>query len=334
METIRSYIENVFKMYPNNAEVARVKAELTATMEDKYMELKAQGKSENEAIGIVISEFGNMDELAEELGLSGASVQTENVKPSVLKERHVSMEEAKAYIKAQKSVGRRIALGVAMCILSVLAICIFDALSLKGVVNDGTGNIVGRVIMFSMIAIAVAIFITTGFRNTEYEEWKKDLISLDAATFDYVNAQYQSFRPKMGGAITVGVMLCILSVIPSLISEEVFRSNNKWIGELFSASLFVFVAIGVTLFITAGVTNGAYERLLNKGDYSREKIEKENGIIGIISAIYWPVAVVVYLIWSFATGDWKITWLVWPVAGIMFGAIATVCSIIENRNRK
>lgn len=36
---------------------------------EKYNELKNDGKSENEAIGIVISEFGNIEELIEELGI-------------------------------------------------------------------------------------------------------------------------------------------------------------------------------------------------------------------------------------------------------------------------
>ena len=39
-------------------------------MEDKYNELKSEGKSENEAIGIVISEFGNIDELINELDIN------------------------------------------------------------------------------------------------------------------------------------------------------------------------------------------------------------------------------------------------------------------------
>ena len=30
-------------------------------MEDKYTELKNEGKSENEAVGTVIAEFGNLD---------------------------------------------------------------------------------------------------------------------------------------------------------------------------------------------------------------------------------------------------------------------------------
>ena len=69
METIRNYLENMFLNLPNTPEVYKAKNELWQMMEDKYTELKAEGKSENEAVGIVISEFGNLDELAADLVL-------------------------------------------------------------------------------------------------------------------------------------------------------------------------------------------------------------------------------------------------------------------------
>ena len=46
-----------------------LKEEILSNMEEKYRELKKQGHSENEAIGTVISEFGNIDELVRELGI-------------------------------------------------------------------------------------------------------------------------------------------------------------------------------------------------------------------------------------------------------------------------
>ena len=67
METIKNYLENMFLHLPVTPEVLRAKAELAQMMEDKYNELKAEGKSENEAVGIVISEFGNLNELADAL---------------------------------------------------------------------------------------------------------------------------------------------------------------------------------------------------------------------------------------------------------------------------
>lgn len=69
METIKNYLENMFSHLPNTPEVQKAKYELYQMMEDKYNELISEGRSNNEAIGIVISEFGNLDELADSLGI-------------------------------------------------------------------------------------------------------------------------------------------------------------------------------------------------------------------------------------------------------------------------
>lgn len=63
MDTIRSYVEGMFTSLPKTPEMEQLKDEILANMEDKYNELKARGCSENEAIGSVISDFGNIDEL-------------------------------------------------------------------------------------------------------------------------------------------------------------------------------------------------------------------------------------------------------------------------------
>ena len=70
MEAIRNYLETMFLNLPNTPEVYKAKNELWQMMEDKYTELKNEGKSENEAVGTVIAEFGNLDELAEDLGIT------------------------------------------------------------------------------------------------------------------------------------------------------------------------------------------------------------------------------------------------------------------------
>jgi len=75
METIRIYLENMFSRLPRTPEIIKLENDMLRTMEDKYEELKMEGKSENEAIGIVISEFGNIDELIDELGLLSTAAE-------------------------------------------------------------------------------------------------------------------------------------------------------------------------------------------------------------------------------------------------------------------
>lgn len=44
METIKNYLESMFLNLPNTPEVYRAKSELLQMMEDKYTELKEEGK--------------------------------------------------------------------------------------------------------------------------------------------------------------------------------------------------------------------------------------------------------------------------------------------------
>ncbi|WP_026834442.1 DUF4097 family beta strand repeat-containing protein [Eubacterium xylanophilum] len=69
METIRDYLDNLFLNIKETPQSIKVKEELYQMMEDKYEELIADGKSQSEAIGIVISEFGNFDEIVSEFDL-------------------------------------------------------------------------------------------------------------------------------------------------------------------------------------------------------------------------------------------------------------------------
>jgi hypothetical protein len=81
MEAIKSFLNNLFKNMSSTQEVVRAKEELLQMMEDTYTELRQQGKTENEAVGAVISEFGNLEELAPQLGIASqvtASLDPEN----------------------------------------------------------------------------------------------------------------------------------------------------------------------------------------------------------------------------------------------------------------
>ena len=78
METIRNYLNAMFAGLPDTLEVRRAYEELAAMMEDKYTELIGEGCSENEAVGTVISEFGNLEELAQEQSESRGNAQAES----------------------------------------------------------------------------------------------------------------------------------------------------------------------------------------------------------------------------------------------------------------
>ena len=72
----------------------------------------------------------------------------------------------------------------------------------------------------------------------------------------------------------------------------------------------------------------SFQKLLEEGDYTRIKKKSNNTMVG---GIYWALVTAGYLGYSFITMDWKHSWVVWPIAGILYGVIS---QIVEARMKK
>jgi len=94
------------------------------------------------------------------------------------------------------------------------------------------------------------------------------------------------------------------------------------------------VGFAVFLFVTAGTDKYALDAILNQGEYANKaQNNKAEKLIGTVAAVYWPVAVAVFLAWGFA-GGWGYSWIVWPVAGVLFGAICGGIGAWSSSDRK
>ena len=50
-------------------------------------------------------------------------------------------------------------------------------------------------------------------------------------------------------------------------------------------------------------------------------------ILDAFSSAYWLIMTTVYLIWSFHSGNWGWTWILWPIAGAAFAAIMAMAEV-------
>lgn len=350
METILSYLDNMFINLPDTPEVLRAKEDLAEMMEDKYNELITEGKKKNEAIGIVISEFGNIQELIDELGITDNNFSQQNhteafdkedfIKDEFTKEenqdkgygskiRHVSALEADEYLFAVKQSAGKIAAGVFLCICSPIVLMLLE--SMKDYVkqiSDGVAEGIGLTVLFCMVACAVGLFITAGMKLDAYEYLKKECFSIDHEYEQSVYHIRESYKRKFAFKITVGVVLCILSVIPVIVSSIIVSESNKDEFPIIVcvSLMMLIVGVGVCLFITAGMEEEAYKIILQENEFA---VNKKAGkkIEDIIASIYWPIIVIAYLVWSIVSGSWGITWIIWPFAGIIYDII---CKIIDS----
>ena len=242
--------------------------------------------------------------------------------------RYVSREEAEEFLALSKAAAPRIATGVLLCILSPVCLLLLGALSEKLSFFGGAALIpeklaagIGVMVLLVLVAIAVAIFITTGMRLSRYEYMEKEELDLSEDIYTTVVNEKESFSGTLRSSITVGVVLCIIGVIPLIVLSLLTEEDLMMVIGV--CVLLLFVAVGVFLIVSAGIVNGAYEKLLQVGDYTpgKKKLEK-------LSGAYWSIVVAIFLIYSFMSGNWGASWVIFPVAGILYGAISAVVGAI------
>ncbi len=338
METIKNYLDNMFAGLPKTARVTDLKNDILTNMEEKYNELKSQGKSENEAIGIVISEFGNIDELVNELG-----IRNEN---GDITAPIVNREEVEDYLKVKKKVGLQVGVGVFLCIIAPAILILISSLFRNGMfykgnvhdvgrelghvahsignVND-VGGVFGIIALFILVAIAVSIFIFSGM-NFERFKYMEQGVQLPSNLKEELKKRYDNDTPKFYIKIIVGVCLIILSPVAIFVAYLV----NGIANEAGVIIMLLLVAVSVFLFITTGIIRESYQQLLQIGNYNRKQ-KKEDKVIGAVASIVWPLAVIIFLVAGIVYDKWEICWIVFPITGLLFGMFSAAYSIITDK---
>ena len=243
--------------------------------------------------------------------------------------RRVSLEEANAFLTIKKATAGKIAFAVFLCILSPICLILLGAASESGVlsVSENMAGGIGLVVMLLMVAVAAAVFVLCGAQTKPYEYLEKELIDTEYGVSGMVRERKKQYCSTYTKYNVIGTSVCILSVVPLMIGAF---TENAFAAVMGLAITMMTAAIGVTFFIVAGINWTSMEKLLEEGDYTKAA-KKDSGYAGAIGAIYWLTAVALFLGYSFYTNDWKNSWLIWPVAGVVFAAVMTAYQVFRKK---
>ncbi|MCI9126857.1 MAG: helix-turn-helix domain-containing protein [Eubacterium sp.] len=249
------------------------------------------------------------------------------------KKIHVSRTEAEEYLHVMKEASVKIAVGVFLCICSVAPMMFLVGAQHTGKfgVTEDTAGILGLCILLVVVAVAVTIFITNGIRMNKFEFIEKEMITMDSDLFSEIKRKSEEYAPVFARNMAIGVVLCIVAVIPLLLAS-IENSTNNADGDvlviMMTGVLLVVIAFGVYQFVKTGIIKDSYDKLLGQGDYTEEK-KMDNKSNDTFSGVYWLVITAIYLAYSFLTMDWGRSWIIWPVAGVLFAAITTIINAVR-----
>ena len=245
--------------------------------------------------------------------------------------RQVSMEEASALISHRAKYSGRIAIGVMMCILSPVLLIVAGGLQEGGYLRmtEEAAAGIGLIWLILLVGGAVAIFVTAGLQGKRFEYMEKEVIDTAYGVDGMVRDRREKFRRTYTTQLVIGILLCVICAIPLFVGMALF-SDNETAMVMAIGILLVIAAIGVMLIVRVSIVWGGFDMLLQEGDYT-PSMKIENKKNEHLSAIYWGGTTALYLAISFITGAWDRTWIIWPVAGVLYGVVIAVARMMRKR---
>lgn len=243
--------------------------------------------------------------------------------------RRVSMEEAVSFLEVKKETAPKVAVATFLCVISPITLILLGGLYDAGVlaISENAAGAIGMITLFILVAIAVALFIICGTKTEKYEYLEKEPIELEYGVSGMVKERQSRMSEAHTRDTVLGICLCVLSVVP--IFAGMFSENEAY-AIIGTCGLLLMVACGVLVLVKSGIAWESTQKLLQEGDYTVKEKENSKKSAPIVSS-YWLIVTAGYLAWSFWTDAWDRTWIVWPVAGVLFGAIMAIVGMIKKK---
>lgn len=249
----------------------------------------------------------------------------EDKEPGVMK---VSLENATKYVEKKIEMSKDISIGTLLCMYSVVPLFLLLAL-VKGKYINMTINTA-----ISISLVAILVFVSIGIRfffkskhyENEFAKFEEDYFELEYGVSGIFKDKAQIFKADFPKKISLSISMIILSVVPLLLSVMLNKSPFMLFTAL--ALLIIIVGAGVYLLISITTIDSAYNCIISEGEYSQKK-KDVNLRISKLGGFYWPFITAIYIGWSLWTMNWHITWIIWPVAGIAFGAFSGLIDFLN-----
>lgn len=358
MNVIISYLDTMFAAYPASPRLVEARAELQAMMEDAYAAAKAAGLSENEAVGKVITEFGNLDELAPVLGITRELAPTTLAAPPAPQASSAALapaaapavpaspaastpvqaeaspqrasaypsldrEEAQSYANLRADADRRLGLGVALLVVAAAPLVILATVAAEFWTGDvyKVALFAGIMVMVALIACGVLVLVGRSQRLAPFARIERGHFSPTPEATQFSVGLAAQEAPARTGKLQVAIGLWIFAFAPIF---AVTLLPDGWSGAAVGCAL-VLVALGLLIFLPANWAASVAGQITQEGRFATDgsvSPDDDHSIVGVIASFYWPLVTLGYLAWSFIGDAWGSSWIVWPIAGVLFGALA------------
>jgi len=243
----------------------------------------------------------------------------------------VSLEVATQYVEDKLAVSSLTTKGVMLCICSAVPLFFFMAMAETNRLNI-TGDIaaaLGVVSILVMVSVAIHFFIKTNQFETQISIIDDEKFELEYGVHSVFQEKLQKFKPTYNTRLSISIFMFIISFVPVMV-VSMFLDGSDMVMLMLILMLFI-ISGGIYIISAVSAEHDAYNAILL--EHSVETVKsKRTRRAEKLAAFYWPLLTTIYLGWSLWTMDWAITWIIWPVGGVLFSALVGLMELFEKED--
>ena len=287
-ERLTKYFDSLFESAPNTQSIKDLRDEIYQNTLDRYNDLIAQGKSEDESFTKAVSGIGDIEEI---IGRNG----------------YVALNEDKNYYSRDKIEKNRVISGILVSVSVLLyVVCVIPPIAFS--------SNIGAAVMLLFAAIATGLIVFANKMKIKEAKCNAKIVELRTIYGnDYDVDRFEKYRLLSSAMLSVGIMLYVMSVVPV-----------TWLAnELGVALMFVSIAVAtalVILYANLGVKLNAPTTESMVGEFIEwsEERKRNYSLVKTIDCIIMVVATVIFLVLGFLLGAWSVSWIVYVIAALIF----------------
>lgn len=233
--------------------------------------------------------------------------------------RKTFSEDIYGYDRQKNQFSKWISAGIGLILLGISVMMFLT--------SAGMNEEYAAVVFFTLLIAAVMIMVVMGLQMEQFS--KKHPVIEDFYTEEEKDQAYRKFTVR----IAVGVGLILVGLLVQLMGgvalDEAVLSREAAVQRetVLDAVFMLIISVAVPILTYAGMQKAKYdiEKYNKEGNPSPERRKRyvlKRKVCGCIMLL----ATCVYLFWSFTTNNWGVTWVVYPIAGILCGVAALVLS--------
>lgn len=218
------------------------------------------------------------------------------------------------YDRFMNKFSKGIAIGILLILIGVtILLTIIGLAPNKEALRQYT--LIGVAILLIFVICAVPIFIILGIEMENTQKKYQNLTSF------YSEEEIDTYNHKFSLIVACCISLILIGVVV-LVLIYGFQLLN--INSTLPIAIFmIFITVSVPILVHSGIEKSKYDMTIYRTAHKTISKECEEKI-GKYSAVIMISMTIIYFILGFIFNLWRISWLVYPIGGMICGIIAVI----------